>query len=124
MKERIKHYQAQLKKKHSVAWTPNYQESFNTSLNFDDSKQLAKEILPIIGLLPITHTKYEVRAVSKERWNRENEYIVFKYEKGKITIKSQTVGKMFWDIGRNYKWVKVFIFVFKELEIQKNNTLE
>ena len=116
IKEGLSTFKYQLKKKHTIAWSPKYKTSITTTLNQKESLELAKEVIDLLGLLPLIHSKTRVRAVSEERWNRINECVTIEYTNKTLYVLSETVGNAFWDNGRNYKWVKLFNYTYKQYE--------
>ena len=111
----LKNYEQSIKRKHSFAWTPKFEEEFHTNLN----KTL------VIAIATITFEKLEwdvvyedeesIEAKRKNQRNLWTEKITVSYNCGKVKVKSVSLSGM-WDVGKNSIRVKLFIHAFTETE--------
>ncbi len=117
MEEIYKNYEKTIKKKHSINFTPKYKEEFRTSVNETLFIAIAEKTFEKLGwdLVYKDENKVEAKRTQKslgmERWT---EAITASYEYGNVLVKSESLGNEMWDMGRNSKRVKLFIYVFEE----------
>ena len=117
MDEIFKNYEKTIKKKHSVNFTPKYKEEFWTSVNNTLFIAIAEKAIEKLGWDLIFKDENHLEAKRKqkslgiEHWT---EAITATYEYGNVVVKSESLGSEMWDVGRNSKRVKLFIFAFEE----------
>lgn len=116
MKEEFKKYEKSIAKKHSFGWTPKYEEDFRTQLNKVLFGAIAVQTFEKLGWEIVFRDEETVSAKRKNDWDSWTEKITAKFQHGKISVKSNSLGNEMWDIGRNSKRVKLFIHVFKNTE--------
>ena len=113
----LKDYEKTITKKHSVNFTPKYKEEFRTSVNNTAFVAIAESAVKKLGwdLVYIDEKSIEAKRKEKslgiERWT---EAITASYEYGNVVVKSKSLGNEMWDMGRNSKRVKLFIYAFDE----------
>lgn len=113
----FKNYEKTIKKKHSVNFTPKYKEEFRTSVNSTLFVAIAEKAIHKLGWDLVYKDEKNIEAKRKEKslgiehWT---EAITASYEYGNVIVKSESLGNELWDIGRNSKRVKLFIFAFEE----------
>lgn len=118
MTEELKNYEKLIKKKHSFAWTPSYQESFITKI---EQKLFVPIVLKVLEKLEwdiVFKDKISVEAkcgTSGEKWT---EKIIVHFEYGNVVVKSVSLSNEMWDNGKNSKRVKLFIYAFQQFENQ------
>lgn len=117
MEENFKSYENTIKKKHSVSFTPKYKEEFRTSVNNTIFVAIAEKAVEKLGWDLVFKDENNIEAKRKEeslgieRWT---EAITASYDFGNVIVKSESLGNEIWDIGRNSKRVKLFIYAFEE----------
>lgn len=118
MDEFFKNYEKTIKKKHSVNFTPKYKEEFRTSISNTLFVAIAEKTFEKLEWDLVYRDGNSVEAKRKvsnlgfEQWT---EAISVKYEYGNVAVKSESLGNEMWDLGRNSKRVKLFIFAFEEI---------
>ena len=116
MTEDLKKYSSSIKKEHSIAWTPKFEEEFRTNLNKTVFIPIAVQTFEKLGW-DLLYQDEDTAKAQKGRtawdWGQE---IKVTYKHGKVHVKSVSVGNEFWDRGRNSKRVKLFIYAFKQTE--------
>jgi len=126
MTEELEKYEEAITKKHSFGWTPKYEEDFRTQLNKVLFGAISVQTFEKLGWDIVFRDEATVSAKRKGDWGSWTEKITAKFEHGKISVKSNSLGNEMWDIGRNSKRVKLFIYVFKNTEssFDKNSLQE
>lgn len=120
MTEELKKYESTIKKKHSVAWAPKYEEEFSTHLNQIVFIPIVKKAFENLGWDIVYNDQNSVEAKTKRDLWQWGQKITVAYDHGKVKVKSVSLGNEFWDIGRNSKRVKLFIYAFKQTEKEFN----
>ena len=120
MKEEYREYEKKIKKVHRFAWTPAYEESIRIDIKQSQAIPLVIKTFEELGW-PIVYADEKTVEAKRERdtWQWGNK-ITVTYEPGKLRIKSVSLGNEFWDLGRNSKRVKLFIYVFNRLAQSHN----
>ncbi len=115
MEDRYKEIENGLKKKWVFAWTPKYQEEFQTSIKYT--------FIPLIGLKVFEKLQWDCvfrdensleakRRNDKDVWT---EKITVSFDAaGTVSVKSVSLGNENFDRGHNSLRVKLFIHVFNE----------
>ena len=116
MTEELKKYEKSIDKKHSFGWTPKYEEDFRTQLNKVLFGAIAVQAFEKLGWDIVFRDEGSVSAKRKNDWDSWTEKITTKFEHGKVSVISSSLGNEMWDMGRNSKRVKLFIHVFKNIE--------
>lgn len=117
MEDIFKNYEKTIHKKHSVNFNPKYKEEFRTSVNNTLFVAIAEKAVERLGWDVVFKGENSLEAKRKEkslgvyRWT---EAITASYESGKVVVKSESLGSEIWDLGRNSKRVKLFIYAFEE----------
>lgn len=141
MDEIFKNYEKTIKKKHSVNFTPKYKEEFRTSVNNKIFVAIAEKTVERLGWDLVFKDENSIEGKRKEKSlgiERWTEIITASYEYGNVVVKSESLGNEMWDVGRNSKRVKLFIYAFEETlktfnrqslnelekEIEKKNNLD
>jgi hypothetical protein len=118
MDEFLKNYEKTIKKTHSVSFlTPKYKEEFTTNVNEKLFMAIAEKAIERLEWHLIYKDDNNIEAKRTEKnWGMERytEGITASYEYGNVTVKSETLGNEIWDLGRNSKRVKLFIFAFED----------
>ncbi len=116
MTEELKQFERAIKKKHIFAWTPKYEVYFRTNLNETVFIPIVIETFEKLGWELVYQDETTAEANSPMDWSQWGHRITVKYEYGKVTVKSVSLGNEFWDNGRNSKRVKLFIYAFRQIE--------
>ncbi|TXF79230.1 hypothetical protein [Chryseobacterium sp.] len=117
MEDIFKDYEKTIKRKHSVNFTPKYKEEFRTSLNHTLFVAIAEKAVEKLGWDLVFKDENSIEAKRKEKSlgiERWTEAISASYAYGNIVVKSESLGNEMWDVGRNSKRVKMFIYSFEE----------
>lgn len=117
MEDIFKNYEKTIKKKHSVNFTPNYKEEFRTSVNNTIFVAIAEKTVERLGWDLVFKDENNIEAKRKEKslgFERWTEVITATYEYGNVVVKSESLGNEMWDLGRNSKRVKLFIYAYEE----------
>lgn len=117
MEDIFKNYEKTIKKKHSINFTPKYKEEFRTSVTNTLFVAIAEKAVAKLGWDLIYKDENNIEAKRKEKslgLERWTEAITANYEYGNVVVKSESLGNEMWDIGKNSKRVKLFIYAFKE----------
>ncbi|MBE8724225.1 hypothetical protein [Flavobacterium hungaricum] len=118
MEEQFKSYEKTIQKKHSFGM-PKYKEQFRTSLSKTLFIALAEKAVLKLGWHLTYKNENSIEAKRNEtsfgidKWT---EAITITFDHGNVEVKSESLGNEIWDIGRNSKRVKLFIYAFKETE--------
>lgn len=127
MNEKLKQYEKSIKRVHKFAWTPKYSETIQAKVKSTLITYIAKKI---IGELEWDLTYWddnilEIKATTNQKWTEK--ILIEVVEFNSIKIESSSIEGL-WDLGRNVKRVKLFIFAFQEyvatLDSSKIETLE
>lgn len=117
MDDIFKNYEKTIKKKHSVNFTPKYKEEFKTSVNKIIFVAIAEKAVEKLGWNLVfkdennIEAKRKTKSLGVERWT---EAITASYEYGNVVVISESLGDEMWDLGRNSKRVKLFVYAFEE----------
>jgi hypothetical protein len=117
MDDNLKNYEKTIRKKHSVNFTPKYKEEFRTSVNNTVFVAIAEKTVEKLGWDLVFKDENSIEAKRKEKSlgiERWTEAISASYEFGNVVVKSESLGNEMWDVGRNSKRVKLFIYAFEE----------
>ncbi len=121
MNEELKNYEKSIKKKHSFAWTPNYQESFATKIEQEYFLSVVLKTLEKLEWNSVYQDKIRVEAKCTEDGKTWTEKIIISFEQGNVIVKSLSLNNEIWDNGKNSKRVKIFIHAFKQFENEINS---
>ncbi len=116
MTEELKKYETTIKKKHSVNWTPKFEEEFRTDLSKTVLVPIVIKTFEKLGWEVVFQDEISAEAKRKGDWDKWTEKISVTYEYGKVKIKSVSLGNEMWDNGRNSKRVRLFKYAFLRTE--------
>ena len=116
MTEDLKKYKNSINRKHSFGWIPTYEEEFRTNLNKTVFFPITKEVIEILGWELIFTDESSIEAKQNAEAFHWGQIIRINYQLGNIKVRSKSIQSPFWDVGRNSKRVKLFIYAFKALE--------
>lgn len=117
MEDIFKDYEKTITKKHSVNFTPKYKEEFRTGVNKTLFVAIAEKTIARLGWDLVFKDENTVEARRKEKSlgvERWTEVITASYDYGNVIVKSESLGNEMWDVGRNSKRVKLFIYAYEE----------
>ncbi len=120
MTEELKKYESTIKKNHSVAWTPKYEEEFKTNLKPIVFIPIVIKTFEKLGWDLVYHDENSAEAKRKRDLWQWGQKITVTFVYGKVKVKSVSLGNEFWDFGRNSKRVKLFIYAFQQTEKEFN----
>ena len=115
MTEDLKKFERSIKRKHSFAWNPKFEEEFHTNLSKTLVIAIAIKTFEKLEWYIVYQDEESVEAKRKDRWNQLTEKIIVSYNYGKVNVKSVSLDGV-WDAGRNSLKVKLFIHAFVEIE--------
>ncbi len=116
MTEELKKFEKTIKKKHSIAWSPKYQEEFRTGLSSAAFKSIGIQTFEKFSWDLVYQDENTLEGMRRRDLWQWGQKITIKYSYGKVTVLSESLGNEFWDMGRNSKRVKLFIYAFKLAE--------
>lgn len=116
MTEELKKYEKSIKKKYSFNWTPRYSEEISTKLNKTTAIPVVLQVFEQLDWDLVYYDDTTAEAKRRSKWDRWTEKIIISYTYGKLTIKSISLGNEMFDSGYNSKRVRLFIYVFQQLE--------
>ncbi|MEM9024472.1 MAG: hypothetical protein AAGB22_12060, partial [Bacteroidota bacterium] len=116
MTEELKKYEATIPTKHSFNWTPTFEEEFHTPLNQKVFVPIALKAFEQLGWDPVYQDDTTAEAKRKGDWGRWTQKIAVVYDRGRVTVKSVSLGNEMWDNGANSKRVRLFIYAFQRTE--------
>jgi hypothetical protein len=117
MEDIFKSYEKTITKKHSVNFSPKYKEEFRTSVNKTLFVAIAEKTVERLGWDLVFKDENNIEAKRKEKSlgvERWTEAITASYDYGNVIVKSESLGNEMWDVGRNSKRVKLFIYAYEE----------
>lgn len=118
MKDILENYEKTINKKHSISFTPRYKEEFKTPVNETLFIAIAEKTFEKLDWDIVYKDLNSIEAKRKEEgWVNERwtEIITANYKNGTVLVKSESLGNEIWDIGKNSKRVKLFIFAYHEI---------
>lgn len=119
MEEKFRLYEKSIKKKHSFGFTPKYKEEFRTQVSEKAFIPIAKETFEKLSWELTYLNENNIQAKRQQNslgLKQFTEGISVNFNYGKVSVKSESLGNEMWDIGKNSKRVKLFIYAFKEIE--------
>jgi hypothetical protein len=117
MEESFKNFEETIKKKHSINFTPKYKEEFKTPVNEILFIGIAEKTFEKLDWDIVYKDDHHIEAKRKEAgWANERwtEVITATYKDGTVSVKSESLGNEIWDVGKNSKRVKLFIYAYQE----------
>lgn len=116
MTEELTKYEKSIRKKGKFGWTPKYKEKIRTQLEKRLFIEIAIKSFEKIGWDIVSRDEESVVAMRKGSWDRWTEKITATYQFGNINVESESLGNEIWDMGRNSKRVKLFIYAYEQTE--------
>ena len=117
MEEIFKNYEKTIKKKHRVNFTPKFKEEFRTNVSNTLFVVIAEKTIERLGwdLIDKDENSIEAERIGNHFLiEKRTESITAHFEKGYVTVISESLGNEIWDMGHNSKRVKLFIYAFNE----------
>lgn len=117
MENNFKNFEESIKKKHSINFTPKYKEEFKTSVNEILFIAISEKTFEKLDWDIVYKDNNSIEAKRKETgWMNERwtEIITANYKNGTVLVKSESLGNEMWDVGKNSKRVKLFIYAYQE----------
>ena len=113
MNPELTQFEKSIKKKHSIAWTPKYEESFQTQVSKTVFVPIACEVFEELGWEFAFRGENDAGARTTNDFGTYSEWVTVSYDFGQVQVKSKSQRGM-WDNGRNSKRVKLFIHAFEQ----------
>lgn len=113
MTEELKKFEKTIEKKHSF-WSPKYEEEFNTNLDNTVFIAIVVKTFEKLDWDLVFQDENSAEAKRRRDWSQWGQKITVVYEYGKVKVKSVSLGNEIWDLGRNSKRVKLFIYAFNQ----------
>ncbi|UKB83377.1 hypothetical protein LF887_20550 [Chryseobacterium sp. MEBOG06] len=117
MEEIFKKYEKTIPRKHSISFSPKYKEEFRTFVNETLFIAIAEKTFEKLDWDIVYKDDCSIEAKRKEiGWVNERwtEIITASYKNGIVLVKSESLGSEMWDVGKNSKRVKLFIYAYQE----------
>lgn len=116
MTDDLKEYEKTIKTRHRFGFNLIYNEKFRTEINQTVFIPIAVKTFEKLGWEIVYQNENIVGAIRKESFLGSSviESVSVVYEYGYIKVKSESEGSEMWDMGRNSKRVKLFIYAFQQ----------
>ena len=108
MTEELEKYEQTIRRKHSFAWTPKYEEEFQTNLSRTLVSAIAIKTFERLEWDIVYQGEESIEAKRKDRWNRWTEKITVSYNYGKVKVKSVSLNGSFWGLGVEFSSGEAF----------------
>jgi len=116
MEQRFKDFEKTIKGKHSIRFTPRYQEVFSVSLKPRTFLEIAAKTAASLDWEVLFQDDEQIEIHRKNSWKNDTHSINAKINHlGRVEVKSESLGNEIWDLGSNSKRVKLFIYAFNDL---------
>ncbi|WP_419869842.1 hypothetical protein [Chryseobacterium sp. CT-SW4] len=118
MNNTLKEYEKTISKKHSIGFTPKYEEQFRTNVNETLFVAIAEKTFEKLNWDIVYKDNNSIEAKRKEEGSfseRWTELITAHYKNSTVIVKSTSLGSEIWDVGKNSKRVKLFIYAYQEI---------
>lgn len=116
MDKKFQDFENSIKTNHSINFTPKYQEEFSINIKPRIFVEIAKKTFESLGWDIIFLDENQIEANRKGDFDNWTHKITVKVNQiGKVEVKSESLGNEMWDMGKNSKRVKLFIYAFNEL---------
>jgi len=112
MTEELRKYEESIKTKHKFGWTPEFTEIIKTELNVVTFFPIVIQTFELLEWKIVYRDESSISAIRENEFGSLTEKINVSHRVDKITIKSISLSNDFWDLGRNSKRVKLFIYAF------------
>ncbi len=117
MTEKFKDYEKTIRKKHKIGWTPAFRDKMAINIEKKHFIPLTLNTLEQLGWDLVFQDEEEgiVEAKIQGQLNQWTEKITVLYDYRRIEVTSKSLGNEMWDMGRNSKRVKLFMYAFQEI---------
>jgi len=116
MDKKYKDFEADIKGKHSFAFTPKYKEEFRIAIKARVFVEIAKMAFEALDWELVYFDDHQIEAKRANSFGSSTHSIVAKANhSGEVEVRSESLGNEMWDMGKNSKRVKLFIFAFNEV---------
>lgn len=116
MTDELEEYEDSIKTKDRIGFTPKYQEEFRTHLSQPAFMPLVFKTMEKLDWDIVYSDETFIEAKRRNDWDKWTEKITITYDYGNVTVKSISLGNEMWDMGRNSKRVRLFIYAFHQTE--------
>jgi len=117
----LEKYEQSIKRKHSFAWNPKFEEEFHTNLSKTLVLAITIKTFEKLEWDIVYQDEESVEAKRKDRGIKWTEKITVSYHYGRVKVRSVSLDGV-WDFGRNSLRVKLFIHAFAEIEKEFDKT--
>ncbi len=115
MDKKFQDFEDSIKGKHSFGFTPKFQEEFTVKIKPRIFVEIAAKTFESLGWDIVYQDENQIEAKRKGDFDRWTHKILAKVDHlGKVEVKSESLGNEMWDVGKNAKRVKLFIYAFNE----------
>lgn len=116
MDKKFQNFENSIKGKHSFRFTPKYQEEFTIKIKPRIFVEIAVKTFESLGWDIVYQDENQIEAKRQGDFEKWTHKIIAKANHiGKVEVKSESLGNEMWDMGKNSKRVKLFIYAFNEL---------
>lgn len=112
----LEQYEEAIKVKHHIGFGPKHKEEFRTHLNEAVFVPIVLKTVEKLGWDIVYCDEVSVEVKRKNDSDKWTEKITISYDHRNVTVQSVSLGSEIWDTGRNSQRVRLFIYVFKQLE--------
>lgn len=118
MEDIFKNYEKKIVGPHRIGSKPKYSEEFTTPVNEILFIAIAEKTFKKLDWdivykdLNSIEAKRKEESLINDRWT---EIITANYKNGTVLVKSESLNGAVWDVGKNFKRVKLFIFAYHEI---------
>jgi hypothetical protein len=114
MEKRFQDFEDSIKKRHSIRFTPKYVETFSVKLKPRTFIEIAAKTFEELRWDVTYQDEEHIEAIHKAGGFSQNISAKLNHL-GDAEVKSESLSNEMWDMGRNSKRVKLFIFAFQEV---------
>lgn len=116
MDKKFQDFESSIKGNHSFRFTPKYQEEFSIKIKPRIFVEIAVKTFESLGWDIVYQDENQIEAKRKGDFDRWTHKILAKVNHlGIVEVKSESLGNEMWDMGKNSKRVKLFIYAYDEI---------
>jgi len=116
-----KEIEKQIKRTHHFAWSPKHIETTKTDLKPRLAIHLVEQAFEQLGWELVHLAQNEAEAYYLDGFGFRREKVSIQVRTyGEVEVKSESSGNEMWDVGRNSKRVRLFIYAFQQLAKQQD----
>ncbi|NOU62243.1 hypothetical protein [Marinifilum caeruleilacunae] len=116
MDQKFQDFEKSIKGKHSFNFTPKYKEEFSIKVTPRIFVEIAAKTFEALAWEVVFQDDHQIEAKRPGSFDKWTHGIVATANPmGKVVVKSESLGNEMWDLGKNSKRVKLFIYAFNEI---------